>query len=125
MWGIFYFHIFISMNLQESIIRILREETNYLRMLSRRLPDYDKEKMDKEFNSSLNYISKIFIRNYKSDSTKLSLHEFTRMIITDLITLLEIRHYFPNDVEWYEDLVKDLSKHYQKRITSMYNVLKR
>ena len=125
MWGIFYFHIFINMNLQESIIRILREETNYLRMLSRRLPDYDKEKMDKEFNSSLNYISKIFIRNYKSDSTKLSLHEFTRMIITDLITLLEIRHYFPNDVEWYEDLVKDLSKHYQKRITSMYNVLKR
>ena len=113
------------MNLQESIIRILREETNYLRMLSRRLPDYDKEKMDKEFNSSLNYISKIFIRNYKSDSTKLSLHEFTRMIITDLITLLEIRHYFPNDVEWYEDLVKDLSKHYQKKITSMYNVLKR
>ena len=123
--GVFYFHIFISMNLQESIIRILREETNYLRMLSRRLPDYDIEKMDEYVDGSINYSSKIFIRNYKSDPTKLSLREFTRMVITDLITLLEIRHYFPNDVEWYEDLVKDLSKHYQKRITSMYNVLKR
>jgi hypothetical protein len=113
------------MNLQESIIRILREETNYLRMLSRRLPDYDMEKMDEYVDGSINYSSKIFIRDYKSDPTKLSLREFTRMVITNLITLLEIRHYFPNDVEWYEDLVKGLSKHYQKRITSMYNVLKR
>ena len=125
MWGIFYFHIFISMNLQESIIRILREETNYLRMLSRRLPDYDKEKMDKEFNSSLNYISKMFIKNYKSDPAKLSIHEFTRMVMVDFISILQVRRYLPDDVEWYEDLVKGLSKHYQKRITSMYNVLKR
>ena len=46
------------------------------------------------------------------------------MIITDLISIIQVRRYLPDDVEWYEDLVKGLSKHYQKRITSMYNVLK-
>ena len=93
-------------------------------MLSRRLPDYDKEKMDEEFDLSLNYISKMFIKTYKSDPRKLSEHEFTRMVIIDLMSLLDVRRYLPDD-EWYEDLVKSLSKHYQKRITSMYNVLKR
>ena len=111
-------------NLQESIRRILKEETDHLRMMLRRLPSKTVKKMDEEFDSSLNYISKMFIKTYKSDPRKLSEHEFTRMVIIDLMSLLDVRRYLPDD-EWYEDLVKSLSKHYQKRITSMYNVLKR
>jgi hypothetical protein len=113
------------MNLEEHIRRVLKEETDHLRMMLRRLPPKTVRKMDEEFDSSLKFISKMFIKTYKSDSRKLSEHEFTRMVMMDLISLLEVRNYLPNDVEWYDDLVNSLSKHYQKRITSMYNVLSR
>ena len=114
-----------NMNLEEHIRRVLKEETDHLRMMLRRLPPKTVRKMDEEFDSSLKFISKMFIKTYKSDSRKLSEHEFTRMVMMDLISLLEVRNYLPNDVEWYDDLVNSLSKHYQKRITSMYNVLSR
>lgn len=113
------------MSLQENIRKVLREETDFIRVIARRLPPKKIEKMDKEFNSSLNYISKLFLKNFKSDSRKLSEKEFTRMVIIDLITLLELRQYLPDDVEWYEDVIKSLTKHYKERISSMYNVLKK
>ena len=110
------------MNLQESIRRILREETNFLNAILRRI---DPEKLDEEFESSLNYISKLFVKNYKSDPRQLSEQEFTRMIGIDLIQILDFRNIFPNDIEWYEDAIKTITKHYKKRIRSMYNVLKK
>ncbi len=105
--------------------KVLKEETDHLRMMLRRLPSKTVKKMDEEFDSSLNYISKMFIKTYKSDPRKLSEHEFTRMVIIDLIMILDVRNYLPNDAEWYDDVVNSLSKHYKKRITSMYNVLKK
>ena len=114
----------INMNLQEHIRKVLKEETDHLRMMLRRLPSKTVKKMDEEFDSSLNYISKMFIKTYKSDPRKLSEHEFTRMVIIDLMSLLDVRNHLPNDVEWYDDVLNGLSKHYKKRITSMYNVLK-
>ena len=120
-------HIFITMNLQEHIRIVLKEETDYMRVLLRRMPQENIDKMDKEFDSSLNYIGSLFIKSYNSDPKKLSLYQFTRMVIQDLIGLLDIRHtlrhYLPED--WFEDVMVGLSKHYKKRITSMYNVLKR
>ena len=113
------------MRLQEHIRKVLKEETDHLRMMLRRLPSKTVRKMDEEFDSSLNYISKMFIKTYKSDPRKLSEHEFTRMVIIDLMSLLDVRNHLPNDVEWYDDLLKSLAKHYQKKITSMYNVLKK
>jgi len=113
------------MNLQEHIRKVLKEETNYLRMMLRRLPPKTVRNIDEEFNSSLNYISKMFIKTYKSDTRKLSEYEFTRMVIIDLMSLLDVRNHLPNDVEWYNDLLNSLSKHYKKRITSMYNALKK
>ena len=109
----------------ENIRKVLKEETNYTRMLLRRLPTDILNNIDNLFNSSLNYISKMFIKTYKSDPRKLSEHEFTRMVIIDLMSLLNVRNHLPNDVEWYDDLLNSLSKHYKKRITSMYNVLKK
>lgn len=47
------------------------------------------------------------------------------MVIIDLMSLLNVRNHLPNDVEWYDDVLNSLSKHYKKRITSMYNVLKK
>ena len=112
-------------NLQESIRRILREETDHLRMMLRRLPTSIARNVEEEFDSSLSYISKMFTKIYKSDTRELSEDEFTRMVIIDFMTMLDARHYLPNDEEWYEDLLNSLAKHYQKRITSMYNALKK
>ena len=47
------------------------------------------------------------------------------MVIIDLITLLDLRHHLPEDVEWYEDVVKGLTNHYEERMSSMYKVLKK
>jgi hypothetical protein len=110
---------------ENAVKKILKEETDHLRMMLRRLPSKTVRKMDEEFDSSLNYISKMFIKTYKSDPRKLSEHEFTRMVIIDLMSLLDVRNHLPNDVEWYDDVLNGLSKHYKERISSMYNVLKK
>jgi len=110
------------MNLQESIRRILMEETDFMLAIIRRVP---KERLDEEFKSSLNYISRLFIKNYKSNPRQLSEQKFTRMVVIDLIQMLDLRNILPNDVEWYEDAVKALSNHYNDRISTMYNVLKK
>ena len=113
------------MNLQEHIRKVLQEETNYLRMLLRRLPPEALENIDGIFNSSLNYITKIFIKNYKSDPDKLSERDFTRMVITDFISLMEARHYLPDDIQWRDDLTNELTEKYKGRIKSMYRVTKK
>jgi len=101
---------------------ILNEVTNPMLLIFRRVPQ---ERLDKEFESSLNYISRLFIKNYKSNPRKLSEQEFTRMVAIDLIQMLDFRNIFPNDVEWYEDVIKTLINHYDDRTSTMYNVLKK
>jgi len=118
------------MNLQEHIRKVLQEETNYLRMLLRRLPTEALENIDGVFNSSLNYITKIFIKTYKSDPNKLSERDFARMVITDFISLMEVkhtfaRHYLPDDIQWSNDLTNELTEKYKGRIKSMYRVTKK
>jgi hypothetical protein len=113
------------MNLQEHIRKVLQEETNYLRMLLRRLPTETLENIDKEFDSSLNYISKIFIKNYKSHPNKLSERNFEKMVITDFISIIGVRNYLPDDIQWSDDLTNELIKMYKGRIKSMYRVLKK
>ena len=115
----------MSDNLQEHKRRVLQEETNYLRMITRRLPPYQLYDLDKDFRSSLNYISKMFVNQYKAKSSNLSEKEFIRAVIVDLISIIELRRYFPDNVEWYENSVDALSKHYKKRIIQMYKALKR
>jgi hypothetical protein len=111
------------MNLQEHIRRVLQEETNYLRMLLRRLPTETLEKVEKEFDSSLNYVSKIFIKKYKSDPNRLSEHQFAKWVIIDFINMMSVRHYLPDDIEWKDDLTNELIEKYKDRIKSMYRVL--
>ena len=113
------------MNLQEHIRKVLQEETNYLRMLIRRLPTEILENIEKDFNSSLNYISKLFIKKYNSDPNSLSEHQFAKMVIMDFISMIRVRHYLPDDIEWKDDLTNELTEKYKDRIKSMYRVLKK
>jgi hypothetical protein len=110
-------------NIQEHIRKVLQEETNYLRMLLRRLPTETLEKVEKEFDSSLNYVSKIFIKKYKSDPNRVSEHQFAKLVIIDFINMMSVRHYLPDDIEWKDDLTNELIEKYKDRIKSMYRVL--
>ncbi len=65
------------MKLQEHIRKVLREETNIIRKILRRLPI---EKMDYEFKSSLNYVSSIFLKNFKGNPRKLKPKKVVRDI---------------------------------------------
>ena len=110
------------MNLQENIRRILKEETNFIRLVLRRvLP----ERLESEFEDSLNFISEMFLRNYKANPRKLSEYEFTRMVIIDFMDAIELKRYLPNGVEWHDKILNGLMEQYKDRISSMYNVLKK
>ena len=111
-----------EMNLQENIRRVLKEETNFMRLVLRRVSP---ERLESEFKDSLDFISKMFLRNYKANSRKLSEYEFTRMVIIDFMDGIELKRYLPNDVEWYGEILNGLMEQYKDRISSMYNVLKK
>ena len=110
------------MNLQENIRRILREETNFMRILMRR---FSQERLDSEFQNSLNYVSKIFLSSYSADSKKLTKKQFIWMVIQDLIDGIELTRILPADLEWMRGVHNSLTEYYIERITSMYNVLKK
>jgi len=113
----------------ENIRKVLKEETNYTRMLLRRLPTDILNNIDNLFNSSLNYISKIFIKSYNSDPNKLSEREFIRRVIEDFLSLTGARHYLPDqesdETQWSKTLTNELTNKYKDKIKSMYRVLKK
>ena len=114
----------------ENIRKVLKEETNYTRMLLRRLPTDILNNIDNLFNSSLNYISKIFIKSYNSDPNKLSEREFIRRVIEDFLSITGARHYLPDQesdeyTQWSKTLTNELTNKYKDKIKSMYRVLKK
>ena len=119
-----------DINESENIRKVLKEETNYTRMLLRRLPTDILNNIDNLFNSSLNYISKIFIKSYNSDPNKLSEREFIRRVIEDFLSITGARHYLPDQesdeyTEWIKTLTNELTNKYKDKIKSMYRVLKK
>jgi len=119
-----------DINESENIKKVLQEETNYTRMLLRRLPTDILNNIDNLFNSSLNYISKIFIKSYNSDPNKLSEREFIRRVIEDFLSLTGARHYLPDQesdeyTQWSKTLTNELTNKYKDKIKSMYRVLKK
>jgi hypothetical protein len=108
--------------IQEHIRRILKEETNFMRLVLRRVSP---KRLEIEFKDSLDFISKMFLTNYKANSRKLSEYGFTRMVIIDFIDGIELKRYLPNDVEWHDKILNGLMEQYKDRISSMYNVLKK
>ena len=110
-------------DLHENIRKVLKEETNYTRMLLRRLPTDILNNIDNLFNSSLNYISKIFIKSYNSDPNKLSEREFIRRVIEDFLSITGARHYLPDQesdeyTQWSKTLTNELTNKYKDKIKS-------
>lgn len=106
-----------SDTLQESIRRILKEETNRMNAILRRVPADKIERMDEEFISILNQASRSFQDGFKygTDPKKLTLSNFKMVVLKSLMRMLEIKNYLPEDLGW-----PILYAHYVDRIESRY-----
>ena len=110
------------MNLQESIRKVLREETINLTTILRRVHTHD---LEIEFEESLDMASdNLFyrIRNGKGVMDLKSFIEVTTSILIDGIHS-ELYNTLPEDVQWYQDVQESLKKYYRDRIKVRYKKL--
>ena len=117
-----FIHIFINMNLQESIIRILKEETNTLTMILRRVPT---DELEREFEESLDMVSNWFFRFIEKNGDIINLDRFINVAISSTIDGIHYDLYstLPEDVQWYEDVKETLKEYYRDRIKVTYKRL--
>ena len=125
-----FIHIFINMNLQESIIRILKEETNTLTMILRRVPT---DELEREFEESLDMVSNWFFRFIEKNGDiinldgryDLTINRFINVTISNMMDGIHHDLYstLPEDVQWYEDVKETLKDYYKDRIKFRYEKL--
>ena len=110
------------MNLQEHIIRILREETNHIRTIIRRIPVDKAERMDEEFISILDQASRSFQDGFRygTNPEKLTGGKFIMVVLKSLMNGLRLRDYLPDDISW-----PILYKHYVDIIESTYEEIEK
>ena len=110
------------MNLQESIRKVLREETIDITTILRRVHTHD---LEIEFEESLDMASdNLFyrIRNGKGVMDLKSFIEVTTSILIDGIHS-ELYNTLPEDIQWYEDVKESLKNYYKDRIKVRYEKL--
>lgn len=111
------------MNLQESIIRILKEETDYLRIIRRRVPHDD---LEREFEESLDMASNLMLRYIKKDREDvMNLKGFINVTISILIDGIhhELYSTIPEEYQWYDKVQETLKDYYKDRIKIRYRKL--
>jgi len=109
-------------NLQESIRRILKEETNRMNAILRRVPHDD---LEREFKESLNMSSNMLLNLNRNDGGIMTLKRFidvTTSVLMDGIHY-EIYSTMPLESQWYDEVIESLKKHYKHRIGVRYNQL--
>jgi len=109
------------MNLQESIRKILREETINLTTILRRVSLDD---LEREFEESLDMASTWFL-NLTFNGLAVSLNRFIDVAISNTIDGIHHDLYstLPEDVQWYEDVKETLKEYYRDRIKVTYKRL--
>ena len=109
-------------NLQESIRRILREESKPILMIRRRVP-YDD--LEKEFSESLDMSSNMLRNTNKEDGSIMSLNRFIDVTISILMDGIHYELYstMPEDSQWYDEAMESLKDYYKDRIKSRYKKL--
>ena len=110
------------MNLQESIRRVLREETNLIKMILRRVQHDD---LEREFEESLDLASNRFFRFIEEYGDIINLDRFINVAISSTIDGIHYDLYstLPEDVQWYEDVKETLKEYYKDRIKTRYKKL--
>ena len=110
------------MNLQESIRRILREETELLLFLKRRVSP---EELEREFEESLEMSSNMLRNKYKNSGEILTLERFidvTTSILMDGIHY-DIYSSMPEGSQWHGKVVENLKNYFINRIKNRYRKL--
>jgi hypothetical protein len=109
-------------NLQETIRRILREESKPILMIRRRVP-YDD--LEREFSESLDMSSNMLRNTNKDDGSIMSLNRFIDVTISILMDGIHYELYstMPEDSQWYDDAMGSLKDYYKDRIKSRYKKL--
>ncbi len=110
------------MNLQESIRRILREETKINTFIRRRVPIDD---LEREFSESLEMSSNMLRNTNKEGGGVMSLNRFTDITISILIDWIyyELYSTMPDDYQWYDEVQENLKEYYRGRIEDKYRKL--
>ena len=110
------------MNLQESIRKILREETINLTTILRRV---HLDELEREFEESLDITSNWFFRFIEKNGSIINLDRFINVAISSTIDGIHYDLYstLPEDVQWYEDVKETLKEYYRHRIKVTYKRL--
>ena len=108
-------------NLQESIRRILREDTINIATILRRVNSDD---LEREFEESLDMASTLFL-NLTFNGLAVNLNRFIDVAISNTIDGIHHDLYstLPEDVQWYEDVKETLKEYYRHRIKVTYKRL--
>ena len=110
------------MNLQESIRKVLREESKLSPLIRRRVPQDD---LEREFEESLDMSSNMF-RNVNNNSGEIiSLNRFIN--VTTSILMDGIHHDLYSTIgpekEWYDEVKESLEEYFRDRIKYRYRKL--
>lgn len=110
------------MNLQETIRRILKEETKLNQMVRRRVPNDD---LEREFNESLDSTSNNVFNLIKNGGGVMILDRFIYITISKLIDGIHYKIYSTTleDSLWYDNVFNSLKDHYKDRIYVRYEKL--
>ena len=113
---------YYNMNIQETIRRILREESKPALMIRRRVP-YDD--LEREFSESLDMSSNMLRNTNKEDGSIMSLNRFIDVTISILMDGIHYELYstVPEDSQWYGKVIESLKDYYKDRIKSRYKKL--
>ena len=110
------------MNLQESIRKVLREESKLSPLIRRRVPQDD---LEREFKESLDMSSNM-LRNVNNGSGEImSLNRFINVTISILIDGIHHDLYstIRPEKEWYYEVKESLKDYYRDRIEDRYEKL--
>ena len=112
------------MNLQESIKRILREETSLLPMIRRRIPHDD---LEREFIESLDKSSGMLV-SLSQNGGGIRGNEIRHFEHITISMMMDGIHYelhstMPENSDWYDDVFNNLRDYYRHRINVRYNNL--
>ena len=107
------------MNLQESIRRVLREETNLIKMILRRVQHDD---LEREFEESLDATSNNVFNLIINGGGVMPLDRFIDITVSRLIDRIHYELYSttPEDSEWYNEVRDSLKDYYKHRIGVRY-----
>ena len=102
--------------------KLLREETNLISMIRRRVPPND---LEREFKESLDMSSNMLFNLIKNGGGVMGLDRFIDVTTSILIDGIhyEIYSTMPLDSEWYQDVKKSLKNYFKNRIKTRYRKL--